>query len=311
MAPRGSLTGSRGLTAEDLASIEALERSATADGVHLKLEWSTLRRRDPQQLSDFLWHDGGELVGFLGLYQFGPVQVEICGMVHPRRRREGIFTRLVDAAMAEITRREVASVLLVTDRASREASAFARSVGGVAEHSEYSMTLARAPEAARAEAARAADAQAADTAQLRYPELIVRAAAPEDAGFVHLCIRLGFEGADEPPRDPDGAPPLDVSDPDRVTVVFEFAGTPVGVAKISHSESGSYIYGFAMLPEYRGRGYGHQVLSLVVADLLAAGHDDISLEVATSNDRALELYKATGFETVVTLDYYALPSARR
>jgi ribosomal protein S18 acetylase RimI-like enzyme len=298
MVPRGSLTGSHALTRKDLTDIGALERAATGDGVRLKLEWSTLSRRDPQQINDFLWHDGGELVGFLGLYQVAPSQAEICGMVHPLYRREGIFTRLLDASMVELTRRQVPSVLLVTDRASLAAAGFARSVGGVSAHSEYSMSLARAPVVVAAAAA---------AAQIRYPELIVRAAVPGDGAFVGLCIRLAFEGADDATRDSTDGPPLDVSDPDRPTVIFEYAGTPVGTAKISHSESGSHIFGFVMLPEYRGRGFGHQVLSRVVVDLLAASHNDISLEVATSNERALELYRSTGFETEVTLDYYALP----
>jgi ribosomal protein S18 acetylase RimI-like enzyme len=293
MAPQGTLTESRGLTPEDLAEIAALERVSSADGVRLKLEWPTLTRRDPQQLNDFLWHDAGELVGFLGLYQFAAGQVEICGMVHPRRRREGIFTRLLAAARAEILRRGITSTLLVTDRASQAATEFARSAGGIAGHSEYSMTLARPP-------------VLPPPGQIRHPELLVRAAVPGDGGFVDLCIRLAFEGAGNPARDPADSPPLDVSDPDQVTVIFELAGTPVGTAKISHSETGSYIFGFAMLPEYRGRGFGHQVLARLVADLLADGHKHISLEVATSNDRALELYKSTGFETEATLDYFAL-----
>jgi ribosomal protein S18 acetylase RimI-like enzyme len=101
-----------------------------------------------------------------------------------------------------------------------------------------------------------------------------------------------------------------VSDPERTTLIFELAGSPVGMVKISHSE-GSHIFGFAMLPEFRGRGFGHQMLARVVADLVSAGHDHVSLEVATSNERALELYRTTGFETVTTLDYYGVPFSVR
>jgi ribosomal protein S18 acetylase RimI-like enzyme len=185
----------------------------------------------------------------------------------------------------------VPDALLVVDRASQAAAAFARSFGAELAHSEYSMTLRRAPA----------------PEEVRHPELVARPAVPDDGAFVRLCIGLAFEGTNDATRDPIGGAPLDVSDPDRATVIFELAGSRVGMVAISHSERGSYISGFSMLPECRGRGFGRQMLARVVGDLLSTGYDRISLEVATSNDRALELYRTNGFEVVVTLDYYNVP----
>jgi len=39
----------------------------------------------------------------------------------------------------------------------------------------------------------------------------------------------------------------------------------------------------------------------------ADGATTVHLEVATDNDRALNLYTSLGFQPVITEDYYALP----
>ncbi len=65
------------------------------DGIQLKLNWSMLKERSGKEYSDFLFYEEDQLVGFLGIYQFQSTEAEISGMVHPKHRRKGIFTRLV------------------------------------------------------------------------------------------------------------------------------------------------------------------------------------------------------------------------
>ena len=89
-----------GLGAPQLAAVADLERRVVAaDGGRLKLEWGTLRARSGDRVEDLLWWDGDRLAGFLGLYSFGAPAVELAGMVDPERRRQGIATALVDAAL--------------------------------------------------------------------------------------------------------------------------------------------------------------------------------------------------------------------
>src|SRR5438270_14021474 len=71
-----------GMARDDLPALSALEmRVLAADGGRLKLEWGVLRDRAGQGADDFLWWDGGQLLGFAGLYAFEPPVVEIAGMV--------------------------------------------------------------------------------------------------------------------------------------------------------------------------------------------------------------------------------------
>jgi hypothetical protein len=91
--PAGRLRAEPGLGPGDLRAIEELAVVCVpVDGGRPKLEWGILQSRPPEQVNDFLWTGTNGLVGFLGLYGFRPEQVELCGMVHPSARRQGVFS---------------------------------------------------------------------------------------------------------------------------------------------------------------------------------------------------------------------------
>jgi ribosomal protein S18 acetylase RimI-like enzyme len=87
------------------------------------------------------------------------------------------------------------------------------------------------------------------------------------------------------------------------------SGKPVGTARLSLDAHGGAIHGFAVVPELQGRGIGRQALRQFCRLLRADGAEQVRLEVAVENERALGLYTSVGFEPVTTEDYYALPAA--
>ena len=83
-------------------------------------------------------------------------------------------------------------------------------------------------------------------------------------------------------------------------------GTPIGKIDVSFNMHEALIAGFGVLPEYRGRGYGRQLLAQTVQEILAAGQPHIVLEVAPENGHALSLYRSCGFKETHIYDYYGL-----
>ncbi|TMI03380.1 MAG: GNAT family N-acetyltransferase [Betaproteobacteria bacterium] len=55
--------------------------------------------------------------------------------------------------------------------------------------------------------------------------------------------------------------------------------------------------GMGLLPGYRGRGLGRQLVAQAVRAARKAGIERIELEVFASNERAIALYRALGFAT--------------
>ena len=55
---------------------------------------------------------------------------------------------------------------------------------------------------------------------------------------------------------------------------------------------GTYLVGFAMKPEYTGKGLGKEFVNTVIKDL----HGKLILEVRIDNKRAIKCYKKVGFK---------------
>jgi ribosomal protein S18 acetylase RimI-like enzyme len=273
-----------GLPPRALHALAHLERRAVeVDGGRLKLEWGVLNARTGQDVEDLLWWDGDRLLGFLGLYAFGPPTVELAGVVDPAARRGGIATALLDAALPICRGRGYQQMLLVIPRGSTAGRELALGRGAVLEHSEHALVLLEAP-----------------TDGPTDPQITLRTATPADAGEISGLLTGAF-----------GWPPSDVSqrlasDSAR-TLLVEVAGSAVGTVRVTRDEDTGGVYGFAVDPAWQGRGIGRDVLRRVCRQLRDEGVRRIGLEVAVENDRALGLYTSLGFAQVTTEDYYALP----
>ncbi|MGG3278637.1 GNAT family N-acetyltransferase, partial [Paenibacillus macerans] len=140
-------------TWDDVAALQ--KNVEQRDGISLKLNWDTLlagKEDDGVHLADFR---DGKLVAFLGKYSFGG-SLEICGMVHPDYRRQGIFTGLLERALDAPTRQAHAKILLNAPGDSQTGKRFLDRVSCRFAFSEYQMRL-EAPEFAGEHAARTND----------------------------------------------------------------------------------------------------------------------------------------------------------
>lgn len=289
-APPGALLPVPQLNEEELEGVARLEAEClSTDGGRLKLEWPALRARPAGTTSDFLWLVDDQIVAFIGLYQWRPIALEVCGMVAPAWRERGIGSALYEGAIAEVARRSPARCLLIVDRALSSGSRFALSRGGELDHSEHRMQQRREPEA-----------------RPGVPPVEVRRAVPGDAGFVAECLAAAFE---------EEVTSIDESDELAVgqllqstTVIVEKASNErVGVLRVEQEAAAASIYGFAVVPERQGRGYGRAALSAVTRELHRGGVGVVTLEVLSTNDSALHLYETCGFDSIGTEDYYSMP----
>lgn len=283
------LTVTHGLDSRALTAIAALEREVVAaDGGRLKLEWGVLERRTTFDV-DLLWWDGDRLLGFLGVYAFGPPDVELAGMVAPAARRRGVGTALLESARPLLRARGYERLLLVTPTVAAPSSAgraFAQRQGAELDHSEHFLVLGATPGGAD-----------------RNPAVVLRVAREQDRGDVRRLLKGAF----------GGDPQVDVLHRHGdTTYVAELAGVAVGTVRLSlhgtsegHPATGA-VYGFGVDPAYQGRGIGRDVLERCCRLLRAQGCARLTLEVETANDTALGLYLSTGFVKEAGEDYWAL-----
>lgn len=276
----------QGLSQTVLAEIEQLMQVCNNhEGLDLKINMQILRSRPHDEINDFLYYEQDVLVGFLGLYSFNPHEGEISGMVHPASRRKGIFTSLFRAALEECQHRNITRLLLIVEHASSSGQAFATSLATTYDHSEYKMVLEEAHlPASFDERLQFREAQEDDIPTLTH--------------ITALAFDLSKQGA-------DWYSPEVLTHPQHRYYVAVLANVGViGKLDVSLTEQAGFIYGFGVLPEYRGRGYGRQLLAYTIQTLLALGKTQIALEVATVNKNALSLYQSCGFRETGSYDYY-------
>jgi ribosomal protein S18 acetylase RimI-like enzyme len=279
----------QGLTQVELSEIEVLAALCNSyEGLELKLNWNILRNRPAHETNDFLYYDNRQLVGYLALFSFNSKEAEIGGMVHPDYRRRGIFTTLLSAAKDECQQRRVPKLLLIVEHASLSGQAFAAWLHPGYDHTEYRMALeeARIP-------------------PVFNTHLHFRRARLEDAPMLAHITAVSFD-IDEKEINGYNEHVMDASDRRYYVATLGDSNTYIGKIDVSLNKHEAVIYGFGVLPQYRGRGYGRQMLMQTIQDILAIGQHHMVLEVATQNKNALSLYQSCGFRETGSYDYYSL-----
>jgi ribosomal protein S18 acetylase RimI-like enzyme len=282
------LVAKRSLANDEIAEIADLAAACDAhDHATIRVNWSSLAARSGDEANDFLYYKDGALVGALSLYVFGSDVAEASGMVHPSERRRGIFRALVEATAAELKRRGIPKLLFFCDHASASGIAALKAFGAQFDHAEHKMVLDQA----------------------RMPEtfderLRVERAGAEDAADFARIVAQAFGGMDDEDLREQIARRTDSE-----TYHYYLARldeTPIGALTVIFNGREAGIFGFGVLQEYRGRGYGRQILARAIAYTMAAEPEKIILEVEPENDRALGLYVSVGFRETHRYDYYGI-----
>ncbi len=73
---------------------------------------------------------------------------------------------------------------------------------------------------------------------------------------------------------------------------------PVGLALLGRRLTHGWLYDFAILPAYRGKGLGTRLLTTATREAAKAGIRDIELDVWEKRDDAIRLYQRAGFQHV-------------
>ena len=281
------------LTDAELASIEQLMVTCNRfENLRMRLGMEMLRLRSGKEIYDYLYYEQDMLVGYLGLDDFWLSEREAVAMVHPDFRRKGIFRQLLTSAMKAGEKQGLQKLVLVCEQTSQSGQACAKAIGATLDFSEHEMVLGTFRERATFD-----------------DRLIFRKATSDDLDLLVTILNTEY-GTDE------------VSTQERVIEMLKrpishfYIATlggddtgchePVGSLRLDEVEQEIGIYGFVVRPEYRGRGYGRQMLAEAIRTVKSSGQKSIMLDVETDNTNAVGLYLSSGFEIRTTYDYYSL-----
>ncbi len=225
--------------------------------------------------------------------------------VHPDHRRRGHGRRLVAAALDLVRSRGLSDLVLYGPSDREPAAGFIAALGFTYHSSLWQFELA----------------PSVDVPAPAFPDdVVVRSFLP--GSDLSMFVALANDTFRDHPT------PLTFSekgvahvhampdfDPGGILLVspHDQPDLPIGWAKAEHelTEAGvrrGHIAFVGLLPEWRGRGIGRELLRWGIAYTRGAGAGAIELAVEAMNERALELYRRTGFTPEVEWPHYALPT---
>ncbi|GHO54097.1 GNAT family N-acetyltransferase [Ktedonobacter robiniae] len=285
----------RGLAEDELNAVAHLiELCYQHDQSWVRVNVGDLRHPAGLLCQSFLYYEDALLVGYLGVEGLGASVREATGMVHPAYRRRGIFRQLLAAARLECEQQDIARLLLITEQGSESGKAFIASTGARLEMAEHEMIL-----------------QQFQDHYVLDDRLLVRQAEDDDLEGYLQAVSTSFGETVERRR------PLVTLFWHNPKFRFYLATfgegevscrEPVGCLRLDvHEAEGRIgIYSVGVIPAYRGRGYGRQMLESVLRDIPEREQKVITLDVETDNTPALHLYRSCGFRVARTYAYYAL-----
>lgn len=274
---------------EDFKKLQDLENLCKEkEEMYLKLELDfklsaaqTCKEQKQKDINEFFCYCGKEVIGYIGICNFGGEAGELTGMIHPDYRRRGLFTRLYVLAKEECIRRGLKSVLLVCDHKALSGQKFIKAIGAKYSFSEYEMKLGNIDDLQEGKS------------------LVLRKARNIDAEEIgrQNSIYFGVDGRTV-------ILPEEEEVRGRITYMIELDTQVIGKIRVGLDESEGFISAFGILPEYRAKGYGREALRAALYIIKKNGIQKAALSVAANNKNALNLYKSCGFEEQSVMDYY-------
>lgn len=247
-----------------------------------KLTVSRMHRGEPLCfVNEFLCFCGENVIGYIGICNFGGESAELTGMVHPSHRRKGIFTRLYNLAKEECRRQGFNKLLLICDNKSYSGQQFIRTTGARYSFSEYEMKMLN------------------NYTEEKSKNITLRKALNSDVEEIENQNRIFFGVKGRTVIMPE-----EDEKKGRITYMIEFRSKIIGKIRIEFDNKEGFISGFGILPEYRSKGYGREAIREALRLLSERGIHKAALEVAAENKNALNLYKSCGFEEQSVMDYF-------
>jgi ribosomal protein S18 acetylase RimI-like enzyme len=277
------ITGAAGLTPIELAEVHTLKAVCdAADGLDLKLTWGDVSGETEQV---FLARAGERLVGFCSLDGDGLV-AELCGMVAPSARRAGTGIQLFEAARITFKNGGGEQLYAICEDTSAAGRAFISALGAQRAFAEYRMELP-------------ADMRLASDDALTVHEL-----TPDDEETLAAAARITGAGFARPFELTLRGMRDELGHPNERLYLAKAGGEPVGAFKLYSDGATTGIYAFTVDPARQREGWGRRMLARACALAREHGAERVTLEVDTTNTRAIALYTSSGFETITTYGYY-------
>lgn len=234
--------------------------------------------------SNFLFFKEDRLVGFLSVFFFYPQACEVSVLVDPVHRRQGISRKLIQASLPLLIAKQMEMLIFSTPTFID--NSWLEKMGFQYKNSEYQMYRnSYEPILLAKQSLDIQKASLLDIEQLCKIDRVCFANVHHEMTnrFVHL-----------------------IEDNNYTLFLAYLQGKPIGKAHIHWQEDNAIVSDIAIIPDYQRQGFGNELLVHCINHALTLGKTKLTLDVETSNEKALKLYLQNGFKTVNSADYWEI-----
>ena len=254
-----------------------------------------------------------KLIGYLGVFLPEESTAELNVLIHPDYRRQGIFTELLKRAKAALSAIGTKKFVFVCEPSSSDATAAMLAMKAKKRSSEYQMFLESSAHISLSFRNMMSAINSSETSKAKRKQVLrslpgeLLEATLDDLPLLGRMNALFFGTSEEMgelfAEDSYYTPGITVY---KYVITNENKKTvPIGTVCFCEEAHSGNIFGLGVLPEYRGHGYGKDLLQ----ELLSRIPTDkkIYLQVSSRNAAAFQLYQKAGFKIIAQQDFWFLP----
>lgn len=240
---------------------------------------------ETEEMMPHFWEarENDRMISFLTLFSSGKEEVEVTAFTDPAFRKQGYFHSILSQVMKRCREHGYSRILYAVETKSvRGIETVQHLPDTVYAFSEYRMQLLDKPTFHTKEGT--SFIPVTNIVFPRYAALLAKLFGEGDERKSYLAKVL--------------------SDPRRHGWMACVGDEPIGVCHLNDEGSKCCVYGFELLPYWRGKGYGRLLLEYVTAQAIE-WRKQVVLDVESDNIVALTLYRSMGFSEVYEIAYYA------
>ena len=234
--------------------------------------------------SIFLMYDGNQLISLLTMFVPTQHEAEITALTLPAQRGKGYFNKLLFKAVEELIKYEIPEVLFVVESQSMTGKQVVKQLAAQFEYTEYSMRLDNRK-----------------YVPLAFNRLQYLKPSEQDLKRLIDTSMTIFEDTYEDAQ-------MMVANIFKSGTRDQYLGVLkdeiIGMGSSSRDGDEVSIFGFGITPTFRSKGYGFELLHLIIEEVRKSGLREIVIEVDSTNAHAFNLYQKFGFQIEVAYEYY-------
>jgi ribosomal protein S18 acetylase RimI-like enzyme len=279
----------KALDHETIDEIRQAEQACNEhDGLKGSIHLDTSFNFTDQINSVFIGHEDGRIVSVLSMFIPTIKEAEVYGFTLPGFRRRNYFKELLLQAIKELLKHGIKNILFVVESQSSTGIALSARLNSFYVKTEYLMTYT------------GAGSDFSKTNRFRS-----KLTSPGEESIEELVkMRQATFNGDYDETKSILSNIINLNN--RVQYCTEYEGTRIGLGSAYFEELKASVYGLGIMPEYQAKGFGRELLLLIIEDLRTRGFSTIEIEVESNNENALNLYKKCGFEISCAYEYHRL-----